>query len=790
MKLRTKLLLIILLVSSILFGAIIAYITLTIRKDAISNVTKQIETASLAYANDMGSQFNYHIGVLKTYVNAIKDYEKYSLEKRRSEDTRLGTAILEENPQILAVWSSWNMSTIDSLWYFEYGRKTIGTFRSGSQIKEQDILTRDMDGHNINPYFLFIKTTRQCMVTEPYLDIFQIGSTDSIKMVSINSPIINNGEFKGIVGIDIEVNHFSELIEKIKFPFSKGYAFFSSNKGKLLATNNNQFKDNSIVDLFPNIKDKRFILEGIENGKAFSFRTTDQYGKEVIANIQPIRFHNINKTWSIGIVVPVDIVTKDADTQYYNIIFIGVLGLLLYLFVAIILSGKITQPLIEIRNVLDKIVKGEILNIHKLKVSSQDEIGKITQSTNDLITTMKSIASFSHEIEQGNLHVEYHLASKNDLLGNSIKEMQNSLIKATEENEKRKEEDRRITWTTSGIAKFSELLRQNSNDVDEFSYTIISNLVEYLQANQGAIFLINDRNPRNLYIEKKGAYAYSNRKYDEQSFEMGIGLVGRCILEAQTIFLTDIPQDYITITSGIGQANPNCLVLIPLKYNDVIYGVIEIASFKVIESYQISFLEKIGESIASSISIIKTNTQTAKLLDESQMQSEMLSSQEEEMRQNLEEMRATQEQLQVAVERSKDKEYELIEITQKQKKAIDAFERVFDSISYPIYYKDVNGKYMSCNSAYADVIGFEKNEIIGRTDFQFLSFEDAQKVEEREKNILRDKTDYAQKSLFTTKSGNVFNGLLSKKVFYDKSNRLAGIIGILIPINIIDIIKK
>jgi PAS domain S-box-containing protein len=403
---------------------------------------------------------------------------------------------------------------------------------------------------------------------------------------------------------------------------------------------------------------------------------------------------------------------------------------------------------------------------------------------------MKSIASFSHEIEQGNLHVEYHLASKNDLLGNSIKEMQNSLIKATEENEKRKEEDRRITWTTSGIAKFSELLRQNSNDVDEFSYTIISNLVEYLQANQGAIFLINDRNPRNLYIEKKGAYAYSNRKYDEQSFEMGIGLVGRCILEAQTIFLTDIPQDYITITSGIGQANPNCLVLIPLKYNDVIYGVIEIASFKVIESYQISFLEKIGESIASSISIIKTNTQTAKLLDESQMQSEMLSSQEEEMRQNLEEMRATQEQLQVAVERSKDKEYELIEITQKQKKAIDAFERVFDSISYPIYYKDVNGKYMSCNSAYADVIGFEKNEIIGRTDFQFLSFEDAQKVEEREKNILRDKTDYAQKSLFTTKSGNVFNGLLSKKVFYDKSNRLAGIIGILIPINIIDIIKK
>ena len=790
MKLRTKLLLIILLVSSILFGAIVAYITLTIRRDAINNVTKQIETASLAYANDMGSQFNYHIGVLKTYVNAIERDDKYSLEKRIDENTLIGTAILEENPQILAVWSSWNMNTLDSLWNFEYGRKSIGVFRNGNQIKKQDVLSRDMDGENIHPNYLFMKTTLQSMVSEPYLSAFELGSSDSIEMVSINSPIISNGVFSGISGIDIKVEHFSDLLENITFPFSKGYAFFSSNKGKLLATKNNQLKGSSVVDLFPNMKDSLSILENIENGKAFTFRTTDLRGKQIIVNIQPIRFHAIKKSWSIGVVVPVEIVTRDTDGQYYNILTIGGVGLLLYLIVAIILSGKITHPLIEIRTVLDKIVKGEILNMRKLTVNSQDEIGKITQSTNDLITRMKSIADFSHQIEQGNLHVEYELASKDDLLGISIIEMQNSLIKATEENEKRKEEDRRLTWTTSGIAKFSELLRQNSNDVDEFSYTIISNLVEYLEANQGAFFLINDRNPRNLYIEKKGAYAYSNRKYEEQSFEMGIGLVGRCILEAQTIYLTDIPQDYITITSGMGQANPNCLVLIPLKYNDVIYGVIEIASFKNIEAYQISFLEKIGESIASSISIIKTNSQTAKLLDESQMQSEMLSSQEEEMRQNLEEMRATQEQLQVAVERSKEKEYELIEITQKQKKAIDAFERVFDSISYPIYYKDVNGKYMSCNSAYATVIGFEKNEIIGRTDFQFLSFEDAQKVEEREKNILRDKTDYAQKSLFTTKSGNVFNGLLSKKVFYDKSNRLAGIIGILIPINIIDIIKK
>jgi len=270
---------------------------------------------------------------------------------------------------------------------------------------------------------------------------------------------------------------------------------------------------------------------------------------------------------------------------------------------------------------------------------------------------------------------------------------------------------------------------------------------------------------------------------------MGVGLVGRCILEKQTIYLTDIPKEYITITSGLGEETPSCLVLVPLKYNDIIYGVIEVAAFKNIEDYQISFLEKIGESIASSISSIKINSQTAKLLDESQMQSEMLSSQEEEMRQNLEEMRATQEQLQDAIERSKNKEVQLSSSNESLQKSIEAYERLMDSLNYPIFYKDLNGKYLSCNIAYAEVLGFEKNEIIGRTDFQFLTFEEAQAFEEEEKKIIKDKLDETKKILFNTKAGQVFNGLQNKKVFYNKSNRLLGTITVLIPINVINVLK-
>ncbi|MDP4274295.1 MAG: GAF domain-containing protein [Bacteroidota bacterium] len=319
----------------------------------------------------------------------------------------------------------------------------------------------------------------------------------------------------------------------------------------------------------------------------------------------------------------------------------GILLVIISLVISFFMVRSIVRSLKRIKSTLQTMSRG-ILPDTELEERS-DEIGEMSVALNSLIQGLKNFADFSEKIGKGNFESKFQPLSDEDVLGNSLINLREDLKNASLEEQKRKKEDAQRNWTNQGMAKFSEILRNNNHNMEELSYHIISNLVQYLGANQGGLFIIND-NKENPSIDLSACYAYDRRKYLQKHIEPGEGLVGRCVREGETIFMTDIPDRYIRITSGLGEANPKCLLIVPLKLNEEIFGVIEIASFEVIEPYQVAFVEKIGESIASTISTVKINIRTAELLEQSQQQAEEMSSQEEEMRQNMEELRATQEQ--------------------------------------------------------------------------------------------------------------------------------------------------
>jgi methyl-accepting chemotaxis protein len=324
------------------------------------------------------------------------------------------------------------------------------------------------------------------------------------------------------------------------------------------------------------------------------------------------------------------------------IYFMSIALILASIIIGVILIRSLANPINKTKAILLQMGRG-VLPKETLR-EGNDEVGQMSMAMNSLVQGLKNVTDFTVAIGKGNFDLAFKPLSEEDNLGQSLLEMRDELKKAKVEEEKRQEENQQRNWVAQGVALFSDILRRNNDNLENLSYEIISNMVRYTNSNQGGIFIVNDNDKEHVFLEMTACYAYDRQKFLHKRIEVGEGLVGRCYQEHEKIFLTEIPNDYIKITSGLGDNNPTSLLLIPLAYNDNIFGIMEIASFNKYQDFEIELIERIGESIAATISSVKANIQTAVLLEQSQQQAEEMSSQEEEMRQNMEELRATQEQ--------------------------------------------------------------------------------------------------------------------------------------------------
>jgi hypothetical protein len=271
-----------------------------------------------------------------------------------------------------------------------------------------------------------------------------------------------------------------------------------------------------------------------------------------------------------------------------------------------------------------------------------DEIGKVAKGLNGILDQLNHASSFVQNIGDGNLEIGYakneNGSLKNDTLASSLILMQSKLKTMNEEEQKR-------TWANEGLTRFVEILRTNDDNISSLGDKIVSGLVQYTRSNQGGLYVLNDEDNKNQFLELISLYAFNIKKFEQQKLRIGEGLVGQAYLEKETLYLKEIPDDYIRITSGLGASNPKNILVVPLKVDKEVYGLVELASFNEYQAHEISFVEKLGETLASTLASVKTNQRNRKLLDESRMATEAMRAQEEEMRQNMEELTATQEEM-------------------------------------------------------------------------------------------------------------------------------------------------
>jgi transcriptional regulator with GAF, ATPase, and Fis domain len=248
--------------------------------------------------------------------------------------------------------------------------------------------------------------------------------------------------------------------------------------------------------------------------------------------------------------------------------------------------------------------------------------------------------AFAEEIAVGNFDVQLN-ASPDDILGKSLERMKKNLQKAQEREHLEKEIN---DFKNIGLVEIGKILRAETH-IEQMSNKIISLLAKYMKVEMGAIYLRQeDRRDQITHIQLIAAFAYDKFKFLNLQILPGSGLVGTAFLEKESIFLTEIPENYIKIRSALGEINPKCLLLSPLISNEEVIGVLEIASIRILKDFEIEFVNTISESIASSILNVKRNLQTVQLLEEAKQLTVEMQEKEEELKQNMEEMKASQEE--------------------------------------------------------------------------------------------------------------------------------------------------
>lgn len=294
---------------------------------------------------------------------------------------------------------------------------------------------------------------------------------------------------------------------------------------------------------------------------------------------------------------------------------LSVISLVSVIAVSFSVVKSTTKRINEVRAVITAVPNGAKDNLPRINVDIEDEIGEIAHAYN---------------------------------------EMADALELYSKQEKKRKEKLEEENWLQTSIAEVATKF-QGVQKLQSFADIFITRVAPLVGATYGVLYVMEG----NSELKRVSAYAADKQNLGEKTISIGEGLVGQCALDNQMIVVDKLPEDYITTKSGLGNATPTSLIILPIDLDGDVVGVIELAKFHSFSSLEVKLLEEVCTLLGSSINRILDHMKIQKLLTESQTMTEELQSQSEELQQQQEELRMINEQLHEQYKNSAEKTKEL-----------------------------------------------------------------------------------------------------------------------------------
>ena len=271
----------------------------------------------------------------------------------------------------------------------------------------------------------------------------------------------------------------------------------------------------------------------------------------------------------------------------------------------------------------------------------------------NLTTQVRAIAEVAIAVTRGDLTRSISVAAQGEvaILKDNINQMIANLRETTQKNT---EQD----WLKTNLAKFTRML-QGQRDLETVSKLILSELAPLVSAQHGVFYLMESGEQHQAFLKLLSTYAYRERKHLANHFHLGEGLVGQCALEKERILLSEVPDNYIKISSGLGESTPLNVVVLPVLFEGQVTAVIELASFRRFSEIHLTFFDQLTESIAIVLNTIAASMRTEELLKQSTALAEELQTQQKELTETNKRLEQQAKSLQASEELLKNQQEQL-----------------------------------------------------------------------------------------------------------------------------------
>jgi HAMP domain-containing protein/CheY-like chemotaxis protein/signal transduction histidine kinase len=269
----------------------------------------------------------------------------------------------------------------------------------------------------------------------------------------------------------------------------------------------------------------------------------------------------------------------------------------------------------------------------------RDLTDNVNQLAANLTTQLRAIADVATAVTKGDLTRSIQVAAEGEVA--FVKDNINEMIRNLKDTTLRNNEQ---DWLKTNLAKFTRML-QGQKDLLTVGRLILSELAPVVSAHQGVFYIMTDGSATEPELKLLASYAYRKRKGVNNRFRLGEGLIGQAALEKERILLTNVPSEYVQISSGLGEAAPMNIVVLPILFEGQVKAVMELSSFEGFNPTHQAFLAQLTESIGIVLNTIEANTRTEDLLKQSQSLAAELQSRQEELQQTNQELEQKARQL-------------------------------------------------------------------------------------------------------------------------------------------------